>query len=238
MKKIMLLLSLFVFCRGIAQEKIIMNDPNAVLREVGSFSKLVVNGPFKIFFSEAKEYALAVSAKSDETRDHISTQLNNGVLNIGMEKQGIKWWGVNQGLKIYLSAPTLKDIKLSGAVNFYITDVLKSNDLKVSLSGASDVSGKVDADRLTFILSGASDCEVSGHAEQLQAIVSGASSFKGKKFTAKEAELNASGASTIKVGVQNLLNATASGASNINYEGGPSVQKTSSSGASSIKKGF
>lgn len=238
MKQILVLLFVIVLAQGYAQEKITMNDPHAVVRETGNFSKLMINGPFKVFFSEGKECAVAISAKSHEVRDHILTRVSDGVLTIGMERAGVKWWGVNQELKVYLSAPVLQDIKLSGAVNFYIADVLRSNNLTVLLSGASDVTGKIDAEQLRFILSGASDCEVSGQAVQLKAIASGASSFKGKKFIAKEAELNASGASSIKVGVQTSLNAVASGASNIAYEGDPTIQKTASSGASSIKKGF
>jgi hypothetical protein len=51
-----------------------------------------------------------------------------------------------------------------------------------------------------------------------------------------EAELGASGASSIKIHVIETLKAHASGASSIQYKGSPKMYKQSASGASSIKQ--
>ncbi len=51
----------------------------------------------------------------------------------------------------------------------------------------------------------------------------------------KGAIVHASGASNANVTVSQLLKAEASGASNINYKGDPSVRESNSSGASNIR---
>jgi hypothetical protein len=52
-----------------------------------------------------------------------------------------------------------------------------------------------------------------------------------------DAELKATGASTIKLGVSGALGANATGASSITYYGSPKSLSTKATGASSVKKG-
>lgn len=222
---------------GRAQDRLLMNDPNAVLRDIGKFNSVHVNGPFKVYFSEGKQSSLAISASSTEARDKINTYVSNGELHIELETSTLRWITKSHNFKIYISAPTLKTIHASGAVNFILVDILNGEDIKLKFTGASDMVGKIECDELNADFSGASDLELNGKAKSLVAKFSGASSMKSAAFLSNDADLHASGASTIKVGVSSAIKAVASGASTIIYYGSPSTKDNNASGASSIKKG-
>ena len=66
--------------------------------------------------------------------------------------------------------------------------------------------------------------------------ISGASDAKLYNLTAKGAILKASGASHVGVTVTEILKASASGASDINYKGNPNVKESNTSGASNIRR--
>ncbi|MEY3433167.1 MAG: hypothetical protein RL131_1103, partial [Bacteroidota bacterium] len=105
---------------GRAQDRLLMNDPNAVLRDIGKFNSVHVNGPFKVYFSEGKQSSLAISASSTEARDKINTYVSGGELHIELETSTLRWITKNDNFKIYISAPTLQSIHASGAVNFVL----------------------------------------------------------------------------------------------------------------------
>lgn len=237
MKSILLVLPFFLIGIVNGQEKVYMNDENVVLRDVGNFSELIIKGPFKVYFSTGKN-SLAISASSVSARERIQVKESGGTVTISLDNSNGKWLSsANQHFKVYVSSPTLKRIDASGAVDFIVTDLLKSSALMLNFSGASDFLGKLECVQLDAEFSGASDIEASGTADKLNARVSGASSFKAAALKTKEAVLEASGASNIKAAATDSLSANASGASNITYYGNPIKLLSKSSGASNVKKG-
>jgi hypothetical protein len=238
MKKLLLLMLLVLMNIFVqAQDKIIMNDPNIAKRETGSFNAVVVRGPFKVYFSEGKEYEVAVSAKSVSIRDHIVTRVVDNELYIELDKGWASWLGQSPDFRVYLSAPNLRSVKASGAVDFLVADILRANQLALNFSGASDFTGKLDCKELKLVFTGASDMEAMGNTESLDANFTGASKMSAAALKSTNATLNATGASNIRISVSGTLKANATGASNITYYGNPTGRTERSTGASNIKKG-
>lgn len=236
MKNILALVFTFISSIGFSQEKVIFNDENVVLRDVQSYQSVVVSGPFKVYYSTDPSTQVAVSAKDSDARDLIVTKVSGGKLYISLEGSGFRRWNINKEFKVYITAPKLSGLSLSGAVNFVVVDELSSTNLSLNLSGASNFSGKVECNEINANLAGASDAKVSGLAQKITLVSSGASGFKGFDFKVNEADLDATGASTIKIHVIESLKAKASGASSIQYKGVPRLYNQSSIGASSIRK--
>ncbi len=236
MKNILVLFFLVVSFNGIAQDKVIFNDEHVVLRDVQDFQSVVIKGPFKVYYSTDAESQVAVSAKDNDSRDRITTKVSGGTLYVSLDNSSVKWWGVNKEFKVYITAPKLNALTVSGAVNFVVVDILRSTNFSLILSGASNFSGKIESEEIKANLSGASDCKVSGSSNKLDLVCSGASGFKGSDLKVDKADLDASGASSIKIHVIETLKAHASGASSIQYKGAPKMYNQSASGASSIKQ--
>lgn len=226
---------LAVFCQSNA--KILVNDPNAEFRKVGNFNSIEINNAITLYLSQGNEDAVAVSCSEAVGNNKIETLVTDGVLKISI-KNGI-WNSWNWGdlkIKAYISIRNIKSIKASGACSVKINDGLNTDKLKLTFSGASNLKGLIKTNDLIVDLSGASNINVTGSSNNSQIEVSGSSSFKSFSFITDNCKAEASGASSINIGVLKELNAEASGASSIKYDGIATIIQSNASGASSIKK--
>lgn len=235
MRRFLSLFLLFFSLQVIGQEKVIFNDENIILRDLADFQSVVVRGPFKVYYSTDPDMQVAVSANTSAARDRIVTKVTGGTLHVSLDDNGFKWWGSKREFKVYITAPILNSLIASGAVNLIVVDEIKSTTLSLNLSGASDFSGKVVCDELKANLSGASDIKISGKAQKMSLVCTGASSFKGLELRVAEADVVATGASSIKITATESLKAKASGASSVQHKGNPRIYNQAASGASSIK---
>lgn len=135
-----------------------------------------------------------------------------------------------------ISLIRLRSLDASGATGVRV-DGQVVDDLTVEASGASDVEiDSVDLDELFLEVSGASHVALAGAAREVRADVSGASTIELFSLEADEVDVETSGASTAEVTALELLEATASGASTVRYQGEPDRVISDESGASSVEQ--
>jgi len=235
MKKIFLpILLLIAFSSaGFAQKTI--NDPNAELRDAKNFQAIELSNAFDVYLTQSNEESVAVSASEPKYRENIKVEVKGGVLIIRYDNKG-KWNTGNKKLKAYISFKQLNKLNISGACDVYIVDDWKADNLKLDLSGASNLKGKLTAQKWMIDLSGASDLTLTGAVGQLNIEASGASNFKGYDLAVEYCDAKASGASDIKITVNKELSAEASGASDVKYKGSGLIRDIKTSGASSISR--
>jgi len=259
MKKILFALLILVsFVVNAQQKTSIVYDENAQQRKVPSFTAISISSAIDLYLTQSDKNEVAVSASNDEIRDHIITEVVGGTLIIRLGDRGswMSWrkWG-NYKTKAYVSIKDINALTASGASNVHLINTIESPKMRIKLSGASDFKGNIKAGVLMYQLTGASDykgevsansididgsgassIELIGNVDDLAIEVSGASSAKLYNLTSKGAILRASGASNIGVTVTEILRASSSGASDINYKGNPNVKESNTSGASSIRR--
>ncbi|GAA4732481.1 head GIN domain-containing protein [Flavisolibacter ginsenosidimutans] len=235
MKKLFLAAILLCLTALTFAQKVI-NDPNVEARKIGSFSGVSVSGGIDLYLSYGDE-AIAVSASKPELRDRIKTEIENGVLKIWFDsKSGVNiTWNSDRKLKAYVSYKTLNNLSASGGSDVLPDGVIKSNELKLHLSGGSDFKGKVEVENLRVDQSGGSDVHIAGKANTLSVEAHGGSDFNGYDLITEICNLEASGGSDIEVTANKELSARAAGASDIHYKGQPNVKEAKASGASSVK---
>jgi hypothetical protein len=256
MKKIILLACFFMAFVAQAQTKMgVIYDENVQVRKLSNFTSIRVSNAIELYISQSDKTEVAVSAKSEEYRNRIITEVDGGTLIIRMaDNKWWKWGNEDYRIKAYVSVKDLYAITASGATNIKIVNGVSSEKLKINLSGASDLKGDIKAGTLLADLSGASSfkatvqanafsmkgsgaCafEVSGSGDDLILDVSGASSVKMYDYLVKGASVNASGASSVKINVSGILTLHATGASSIDYKGAAAIKDMQSSGASSVR---
>ncbi len=213
----------------------IINDKNVEVRNVSAFSGIKVSGGIDVYLSQSNEFALAVSASEDKYRDEIKTEINNGVLTISYNGGHLKF-NTDRRLRAYVSFKTLESLEASGACNLIINEIFKANSVKLKLSGACEIKGKVNFDDLIIDISGASTVKVNGNITNLKIDASGASDIKNYDLVADNCVASLSGASDVKITVNKSISAMASGASSLNYKGNPDKKDISTSGASSVSQ--
>ena len=103
MKSLQLLaLFLLLTCITLAQKQV--NDPNAESRNVKGFHAVKVATGIDLLLSQGNTEAVAVSASTNEHRDRIKTVVENGVLKIYYDNNGLNFRNSdNRKLKAYVS---------------------------------------------------------------------------------------------------------------------------------------
>jgi hypothetical protein len=137
------------------------------------------------------------------------------------------------GIEVYATTADIHAIETSGSTEVSCQGELTADELNLETSGSSEIQCAMKAGSLTVIASGASDIRLSGDANLLNVLTSGASTVAAFELFAAEAEIKTSGASSVTVNA-NVLQAHASGASNIRYRGLPEKLTSKDRGAGSI----
>lgn len=238
-KSIFLSFFLAAAMHGVAQKQVI-SDANAEQRKLsGSFNAIKVSNAIDLYLVQDETESLAVSAATVENRNKIKTEIENGVLKIWFDADN-NWLrnNNNRKLKAYVSFKQLNKLTASGASDIYADTDIRSNELELRLSGASDYKGgSIFANQLIVDISGASDVRLKGgKVTTLKVEASGASDFNGFDLVTDNCSANASGASDIRITVNNELNVRASGASGVQYRGSGMIRDMHTSGASGVHR--
>ena len=233
MKKILLICLTIISLKSFCQETII-NDKNAEVRNVGTFSAIKVSGAIDVYLSQSNSDAVAVSASEEKYRDKIKTEVSNGTLKIYFDGDKFSWNIGNKKLKAYVSFRDINSLEATGASTFKINGTISGTNLDVKLSGASNLTGDVKFSKLIADLNGASQIKISGSVNNIDINASGASDVKGYDLSADGCSVKATGASDIRITVNKEISVNATGASSIFYKGNAVVTNIHTTGASNV----
>lgn len=179
------------------------------VRELSGFRKIDASGVFQIEIVAQKDFSVEVEA-DDNLLQYITTEVRRGVLKLETERK----LNTSNPIRVRISAPDIEGIETAGAANVILTE-LKNGSLEIDSSGASKI-------------------KVSGETAKLVVDVSGATQVDAVGLAAENANVEASGASTVELLVNGNLKTNASGASTIRYAGSPRDVVKKSSGASTV----
>ena len=218
---------------------------NVVTKELNGtpFQKLNICSFFTVKFTQAKQYKVKVTV-SERFESYLCSKIVDGELVIAFntERRGLKSLD-NDVAQVEISAPSFRDVELSGAVTMalegywkledvsldlsgaskLIAENLVVGDLAIEQSGASQIKAVLSVNQLEVDNSGASQLTLKGlnqkcgHRATIE--VSGASHVNLDKHPFKKVVVGASGASHANVFPMQRLKAEASGASSIRYVG-------------------
>ncbi len=199
--------------------------------DLKGFDKLSVGSAFKANVSKSSSFKVVATGEQQDLDDR-EAKVSGGTLVIKYKNNRNR----RKGVTLDIEMPSLAGVDLSGAASMKAAGFDGGNDLKLDVSGAAKLALEIKAGDVSFDLSGASSTTLNGSARSLKGDISGASSLKARDFPVKEAEVDASGASSATVHPSSKLLADASGASSIRYAGGAKDIRVSTSGGSSVSK--
>ncbi len=178
-------------------------------REVENFNGFEVGGAFEVYLIQTDKHSLVIET-DENLLEKITTEVNNGMLSISS-----KFIRKATALNIYIGAPDIKTIKISGAAVLSSRERFGVEKLFIEQSGASETALDLNAGEITAFTSGASELELKGLSEDLILETSGASDVDASKLIAKHGMVKSSGASRAKVNVSETLTKETSGSSRI-----------------------
>jgi carbon monoxide dehydrogenase subunit G len=201
--------------------------------QVNGFNKLSMGSAFKIDVRQGSNFSVKAEGRDEDLND-LESSVSGGVFKLRYKGNG---WNKNRKtVVVRITMPDLQGVEFSGASSVNVSKFSGVRNMDIEVSGASKVNMEVEAQKVSMELSGASTLTLLGSCEVLNGEVSGASSFRGRDFPAKDVNIEASGASSAAITASNVIHAEASGASSIRYSGDAKNVRSSSSGASSVKR--
>jgi hypothetical protein len=168
----------------------------------------------------------------DNLLDVVDVGVHDGTLRIGLP------FGTevtHATLEVDVIVPALERVAASGASQVRIDGRNEVERVDLVLSGSSQLTAELEVGRGHLELSGTSTASISGSAGTFEVTVSGASHLYADELSVGDLTIDASGASTADIAVSGRLSAGASGASMVRYAGSPDVERSTTSGASSVR---
>jgi len=197
-----------------------------------NFTKVEISSAFEFEIQQSSSYNISVTA-DDNVMEYVQVSQVGQTLKIGL---GTVTWLGPVTLRASVTMPQLSGLTVSGASHGTVSDFSSTEDLDITVSGASRVTGDIIAGNVEFDISGASTIQLEGSANDMVASVSGVSSFNLDDFTVNNADVNFSGASSGTVNLNGRLDANLSGVSRLSYIGEPTMGTINTSGASTLSK--
>ncbi len=184
--------------------------------KVEDFDAISVSGARTVYLTQGDEFSVVVEA-DQKIQEFVTLEVENNTLKFGFSKKITKY----NNLNFYVTAPSYKGIKASGASEVKSIETLVGNDLKINASGATDIKLDVKYESIVSRLSGASDVTLNGTAVSSIVQCSGASDFRGKNLKTSNSVVTGSGASSCFVNATENITYEVSGASDVKYVSTP-----------------
>ncbi len=205
------------------------------VRTVNAFQSIKTSGALKIVLVQDTVQSVVVQGHPSALSYLVTEVDEDGVLNLYRKKVNLHP-GINRPIRVSIGTNQIEIIDLSGACSLETMEKFQAEQMNLILSGASsaDVNLAI-SQNLKLDLSGASKAELEGHSYRLDADVDGASKLDAEDFIVKNADIHASGASTVKADVSDSLKVRVSGASKFKSERKPLYLQKHVSGASVVR---
>lgn len=208
-------------------------------RHITGFHAVDVGGSFDVYITQGSSESVKVEAP-DEIIDHIITEVDNGVLKIyNKNDRNFHWgdlFGNHKKIAVYVSAKDLNAIAASGSGDVYFKEGIRTNSLRLRVSGSGDMYGRLDVKNLESGVSGSGDVKISGHAENSAVNVSGSGDFEARGLATVNTIVHVSGSGDASINASNSVSASISGSGDVRYTGGAKSVSSSKSGSGDVER--
>ena len=232
------LLFLFLLAGITASAQKVVNDENAVKRDVKSFHAIKVSEGIDLFLSQGNEEAVAVSASEPKYRERIVTEVDNGVLKIYYDREN-NWFSNNSDrkkLKAYVSFKELDMLKGSSGADISVDGSVNVSKLDINLSSGASFTGKVDVKDLSVDQSSGAGSDFTGKVTNLTVETSSGAIFRGYDLATDYCTAKASSGGAVRVTVNKELSAKASSGGGIHYKGNGVIRDVDTGSGGSVSR--
>ena len=225
------------------------------------FTAINANHGIEFEITQGAEYSVSVSAP-ENYMDNLKIEQEGETLYVSLVNKGKRLLDTDD-ITVHITMPYISQIDLAGAAEACFLGRFEtpqfiahlSGSSNIEATGASEVSGTVQATRAMINLSGASDldllanqlsqmtmqlagsseAEIKGAVTNLQAMLAGASEIDGEELTVSDLDISLAGASSAEIRNSGNLRYKLAGASELTIYGSPKVLDSQSDRSSSIE---
>lgn len=167
------------------------NEQVSEMRKVDDFSSIRITSVANVIFTQGDDCSLRLEGKEKWVK-LTTTEVKNGYLVISFKKGEKSVKNIN-GLKLYVTAPTLEAVELTGVGSLECKEPLKLDDFTLRINGVGSAEvADLTCHRFTVSLNGVGDAEVNVDCDYLKARMGGVGSLE-LRGSAGEADVSRSG---------------------------------------------
>ncbi|MBR3567983.1 MAG: DUF2807 domain-containing protein [Salinivirgaceae bacterium] len=202
------------------------------VRHIDNYTGIDAGQGIKVNVVAGFSDSLTVSAPADII-DRIVTEVKNETLIIRWDKKA----NIKSPRRIEVTVPmcAVNQIKASSGATV-ITDTVKGNELKFSVSSGAQINTMVEAQSVTAESSSGASLKIIGKAESANYDVSSGASITADKLQAANVTAEASSGAGMTVNAGSQLEAKAHSGARIRYSGSPNMVNVESGSGGSISR--
>jgi hypothetical protein len=228
----MVLILAAMSCEKTNNRVIPSNNITSEFRDITGYAELEVNDAFEVEvnFTETPQPVEIIA--NENLHQYIQIVKTPDRLVVGLQNNTSISGAAT--LKVVLSTGYLKGYTANGASLISLMDTLSASQVAINLTGASKMSGSIITQSLSADIRDASLLDITGEAIDLNLNAQGASRMSGYSFSCVNLDADLSGASESELTVNGKIIIKASGASNLRYKGGATIESQDLKDASTV----
>ncbi|MET4108141.1 PspC domain-containing protein [Hymenobacter sp. UYP22] len=199
------------------------------------FDHVAIVGGYRALIRQGSTFSVRAAGPGRALRD-IKVERNGDKLTIAPRDRDLldSDRGDADDVLLIIEMPELNDLELVGGTHAEVNG-FGTGDLHVQQAGGSQLRFKGNLQELKLDLAGGCQAALQGNADRLNINGAGACEVAAGEFNARKAEVDAVGATKIRLRVTEELEANAVGASLIEYSGRPENVNRKAFGAATIR---
>ncbi|MFZ1808590.1 MAG: PspC domain-containing protein [Cyclobacteriaceae bacterium] len=196
--------------------------------DLTDFESVELSGLFDVSIERGDNYSVEVVGSSSQ-KEHYTLYTANKTLVIDYDNEHKTFFWENSlfeddKITINITMPHLRDLEAKGAGKLKFRN-FKESDVEIKLTGAVIADGRLDVSTLDIDITGASFLDLEGRGTFMEAKITGASGLRAYQYEVDRAIIDANGASSAKVNVNESLEINQGFASNVSHRGDAKVTK-------------
>jgi hypothetical protein len=204
-------------------------------RNGGTFNEIHTHGSFNVEITDGATNSVQVEAQQN-LQEYIEVENRNGELHIrNKTRYNIQ---SDHDITVYVTAPSLKGIYLSGSGNLKSTNQLNGSDkFEINSQGSGNVNVDVETSDLKASIAGSGNITLKGTTSELEGRIAGSGNIKAREMQSANTSVQISGSGNAEVVATQKLNTNIAGSGDVKYWGDASVDsKVRGSGSVSRQK--
>ncbi len=195
-------------------------------RKVSDFNRVVLQGKGTLHLQQTGNESLKIEAEKD-IEPEITAEVKYGVLTISHKGKGwlSRLFSSEKPITYHLQVKDLESVTIEGSGIIQGQDQIKSEKLKLEISGSGTMQLNVQVKDIQTLISGSGIISISGDTQEQSITIRGHGEYVAEDFSSKVAEVKILGAGDVVLNVSKNLDVSIAGSGNVTYLGQPKVNK-------------
>lgn len=229
----LMLAVIFSSCRLIGGKRVRGNG-NVVSqdRSVGEFRGIRSHGFFDVILASGPG-SIRIEAE-ENIQPHIETIMEGDVLKI--ETEDGYWLRPRRDVKIYVTAPSLKEVKVYGSGNITSqSKITNPEKMQLGIYGSGDIKAEIDAPVVEADISGSGNIILSGRVKEFDGEINGSGDIKAMELMSEQTKVSINGSGNVGIYASEKMDIAVRGSGDVRYKG-PAHVTSDIKGSGSVRK--